>query len=651
MKLYLLDTNIEANSPADRMITSSLYGGDRELRIRQEIMLGIGGLKALAAMGITPTVCHMNEGHAAFMALERVRQLRATTNMTFEEALEATRAGNVFTTHTLVKAGLDEFSVELMDKYFGGYFPHLGINRRQFLSLGRILPDDENEPFKMPVLAIRLSSYLNGVSKLHGQTSREVWGSLWPGLPASEVPITSITNGIHLKTWLADEMMALYERYLGPAWSQTTFDKSVWEHVDQIPDEELWSAHQRCKEQLVVFARKRLVSQMQRRGTCLGELKQAEEALDPEALTIGFARRFVAYKRGDLLLREAERLAAMVNDPDHPVQFIFAGKAHPKDDGGKEIIRHISHFAGQEAVRRRIIFLEDYDIDVARVLVRGVDVWLNNPRRPMEASGTSGMKAAANGVINVSTLDGWWCEGYTPENGWIIGGGECYDDPAYQDAVESQALYSVLENEVIPLFFSRSAGNLPRAWIQKMRASIKWVAARFNTHRMLGEYTRRFYNPSATRYQYLTADAMARVKALAQWKAEIRQAWAEFAVCEVVMGGHNGENGKGLNPRQTQLKVGSELTIRALIKLGRMQPQDVTVELYHGPTDSWGHIRDGVTVRMTHEKTAGDDGQHWFEGRMACHATGQHGVAVRVLPNHRDQVNSYEHGLVLWEKG
>lgn len=650
VKLYLLDTNIDANSPADRMVTSSLYGGDRELRIRQEILLGIGGLKALAAMGITPTVCHMNEGHAAFMALERVRQLRTTANMSFEEAVEATRAGNIFTTHTLVKAGLDEFSVELMDKYFGGYFTHLGINRRQFLSLGRILPDDENEPFKMPVLAIRLSSYLNGVSKLHGQTSREVWGSLWPGLPTREVPITSITNGVHLRTWLADEMAALYERYLGPAWSQTTFDKSVWEQVEQIPDEELWSTHQRCKEQLIVFVRKRLVAQMQRRGTCLAELKQAEEALDPEALTIGFARRFVAYKRGDLLLREAERLAALVNHPECPVQIIFAGKAHPKDDGGKEIIRHIVHFASPEAVRRRIIFLEDYDIDIARVLVRGVDVWLNNPRRPMEASGTSGMKAAANGVINLSTLDGWWCEGYTPENGWIIGGGECYDDPAYQDTVESQALYGVLENEVVPLFFSRSAGNLPRAWIQKMRGSIKSIGPRFNTHRMLGEYTRRFYNPSATRYRYLTDDAMSRAKALARWKSEIRQAWSEFAVCEVVMRAHNGEDGESLNPRQPQLKVGSELTVRALIKIGRMQPQDVCVELYHGPTDSWGHIHDGATVRMVHEKKAGDDGGHWFSGRMACQMTGQHGVAVRVLPNHRDQVNAFEHGLVLWEK-
>jgi starch phosphorylase len=650
LKLYLLDTNIPANSPVDRMVTSSLYGGDRELRIRQEILLGIGGLKALAAMGITPTVCHMNEGHAAFMALERIRQLRSTTNMTFDEAVEATRAGNVFTTHTIVKAGLDEFDVDLMDKYFGSYFPHLGINRRQFLSLGRMLPDDDNEPFKMPVLAIKLSSYLNGVSKLHGQISREVWGSLWPAVPAREVPIVSITNGIHLESWLSGEIGGLYNRYLGPTWSATVFDKSVWEQVDQIPDEELWSAHQRCKDQLIVFARKRLMAQMQRRGMCQGELKRAEEVLDPEALTIGFARRFVAYKRGDLLLRDAERLIRLVNNPDRPVQIVFAGKAHPKDNAGKEIIRNIVHFACQENVRRRIVFLEDYDIDVARFLVRGVDVWLNNPRRPMEASGTSGMKAAANGVLNMSTLDGWWCEGYVPDGGWVIGAGENYESADYQDTVESQSLYNLLENEVVPLFFSRPAGNLPRLWLQKMKTAIKWVAPRFNTHRMLAEYTRRFYSPAAARYHYLTSDTMGRARAIAQWKSEIRQAWPEFAVKEVTMNTKNGNGDEQLNPRQPELKVGSELVVRALIKLGRINPDEVCVELYHGPTDSWGNIREGFAVAMDYEQRAGDDGEHWFSGRMECRTTGQHGVAVRVLPNHPDQSNPYELGLILWEK-
>jgi len=650
VKLYLLDTNIPANSSGDRMITSSLYGGDRELRIRQEILLGIGGLKALAAMGINPTVCHMNEGHAAFMALERIRLLRSMSNMTFDEAVEATRAANVFTTHTIVKAGLDEFEVQLMDKYFGSYFPHLGINRRQFLSLGRMLPDDENEPFKMPVLAIKLSGYLNGVSKLHGQISREVWGSLWPGLPSREVPIVSITNGIHLKTWLSDEMADLYDRYLGPTWSETVFDKSAWENVDQIPDEELWSAHQRCKNRLIVFARKRLMAQMQRRGTCQGELRQAEEVLDPNALTIGFARRFAAYKRGDLLMRDAERLARLLNDPNRPVQILFAGKSHPKDNSGKEIIRHIVHFASQEVVRRRIVFLEDYDIDVARFLVRGVDVWLNNPRRPMEASGTSGMKAAANGVLNLSTMDGWWCEGYCPEGGWVIGGGENYENPDYQDTVESQALYNVLENEVVPLYYSRSADNLPRAWLAKMKACVKRVAPRFNTSRMLADYTRRFYAPAAARYNYLTSDMMSRAKAFAQWKSRIRSAWPEFAVKEVTMNSSNGNGDGQLNPRQPQLKVGAELIIRALVRLGQVDPRDVAVELYHGPTDSWGNIREGFAIPMTHEQRAGDDGEHWFCGRMECRTTGQHGVAVRVLPSHPDQGNPYELGLVLWEK-
>jgi glycogen phosphorylase len=651
IKLYLLDTNIAPNSSVDRMITSSLYGGDRELRIRQELLLGIGGLRALLAMGISPTVCHMNEGHAAFMALERIRQLRSSKNMTFDEAVEATRSGNVFTVHTLVKAGLDEFDVELMDKYFGSYFPHLGVNRRQFLALGRMLPDDEHEAFKMPVLAIRLSGYINGVSQLHGEISRGVWGTLWPGIPEKEVPIIAITNGIHMKTWLADEMGGLFQRYLGPTWSEGVFDKSVWDPMDQIPDEELWSAHQRCKEQLIVFARKRLMSQMQRRGRCHGELKQAEEVLDPEALTIGFARRFASYKRGDLLLRDAKRLAKLLNNPDRPVQIIFAGKAHPKDAGGKEIIRRIVRFASEETVRRRIVFLEDYDIDVARFLVRGVDVWLNNPIRPMEASGTSGMKAAVNGVLNMSTLDGWWPEGYVPDGGWVIGDEEEYPNSEYRDMVEAQSIYSILENEVVPLFYARSGDSLPRNWVRQMKTTIKWVAPRFNTHRMLAEYTRRFYNPAAARYRYLAAEAMTRAKAFSRWKSEIRQAWPEFAVKDVEVNVNQGENAEQLNPRHPQLKVGSELNVRARVKLGHVRPEDVSVQLYYGPTDSWGNIQEGSPAPMSHEQGLDGDGEHWFSGSMQCKTTGQHGVAVRVLPNHPDQANPYDLGLILWEKG
>ena len=662
-KLYLLDTNIPANSPADRMITSSLYGGDRELRIRQEIMLGIGGLKALAAMGIAPTVCHMNEGHTAFMALERIRQIltrderretrderrETIDDRRFDEAVEATRAGNVFTIHTPVKAGIDEFRVGLMDKYFGTYFPHLGINRKRFLGLGRIFPDDDTESFKMPILAIRLSSYVNGVSRLHGEVSREMWASLWPGVPVNEVPITSITNGIHVKNWLSEEMSSLYGRYLGPNWSEETFDDAVWDNVDQIPDEELWRAHQRCREQLVVFARNRLKAQMQRRGTYHTELNRAEEVLDPEALTIGFARRFASYKRANLLLKDTQRLVKLLTDPQRPVQIIFAGKAHPGDTEGKDIVRQVVHFANQPEVRRRVVFIEDYDIDVARYLVRGVDLWLNNPRRPMEASGTSGMKAAINGALNMSTLDGWWCEGYKPEGGWTIGAGENYKDAEYQDMVEMQAIYNLLENEVVPLFYTRSADNLPRAWIRRVKNSIMWIAPRFNTHRMVAEYTRRFYNPAMARWNYLTADSMARAKELARWKAEFRQAWSEFAISDVVMEVTNGQGSEVLNPKQPQLNVGSQLAVKALVKLGKVNPSDISVELYNGPVDSWGNINDGSAVKMEYKEAAGSDGEHWFVGSMQCRRTGQHGAAVRILPKHPDLVDPYEMGLILWE--
>jgi starch phosphorylase len=649
VKLYLLDTNIPANSSTDRMITASLYSGDLEMRIRQEIVLGICGLRALAAMGIKPTICHMNEGHAALMVLERIRQLRNETNMTFAEAVETIKAGNIFTIHTLVKAGLDEFSVELIDKYFANYFQALGISREQFLALGRILPDDAGESFKMPILALRLSNYVNGVSKLHGQVSREVWSSLWPGVPVNEVPVVSITNGIHIKSWLSDEMNSLYERYLGPNWTDETVNSLIWNGVDQIPDGELWQAHQQCKSQMIAFVRDRIKSQMKGRGTYHSELNWAEEVLDAKTLTIGFARRFVAYKRGNLLLRDPQRLVKMLNNPDRPVQIIFAGKAHPKDTEGKEIIRQIVDFASKYDVQRRIVFLEDYDINVARLLVHGVDVWLNNPRRPMEASGTSGMKAAVNGVLNMSTLDGWWCEGYRQDGGWTIGAEQTDNDTGYQDTVESLAIYNLLEDEVIPLFYTRSADDLPRAWLHRVKNSIKWIAPHFNTHRMVMEYTQRFYNPAVAKWRYLTAESMARAKALSTWKSNIKMAWSEFAIKDVQIQVKNGEGNKPLNLSNPQLKVGSQLFINALVKLPKVGPEDVSVELYHGPVDTRGNIRNGSSVRMAYKETTGKDSEHWFTGSMSCGETGRQGVAVRVLPRHADLVNPYELGLILWE--
>jgi len=649
--LYVLDTNVPANSVNDRTITQTLYGGDTETRICQEIVLGIGGLKALYAMGLEPTVCHMNEGHAAFLALERIRKMRSLHNMTFEEAVEVTRAGNVFTVHTPVAAGNDEFPVEMMDKYFGHYFSKLGIHRDQFLGLGRIHPADHNESFKMPVLAMRMSSYRNGVSQLHGEVSRKIWAGLWPDLPNDQVPITSITNGVHAQSWLSAEINSLLERYLGAHWSDEIVDKSIWHNIDQIPDEELWRIHQRCKERLVGFARARLKRQLQRRGAFHTELGWAEEILDPEALTIGFARRFATYKRGNLLLREPHRLLKLLSNTEQPVQFIFSGKAHPRDTAGKDLIRQIVHFASENPqIRRKLIFLEDYDIDIARYMVQGVDIWLNNPRRPMEASGTSGMKAALNGVLNMSTLDGWWCEGYIPDGGWIIGAGEEYDDLSYQDQVESQAIYNLLEQEIVPLFYSRSKDRLPRRWIRRMKNTVKWCAPRFNTSRMIAEYTRRFYNPAAAKWEELTADSMARAKALSLWKAATRTAWGDLQFMDVQVQSVEGQPYASWNGHKPELKVGGELKIMTLVRMGRLKPTDISVQIYHGQVDSVGRVESGLITDMQYvEGSLNPDNIATFAGVLPCRVSGQQGFCPRIMPRHEDLVEPYESGLILWE--
>jgi len=651
--LYLLDTNLSCNSSYDRSITQTLYGGDSEMRICQEIVLGIGGLKGLFALGLEPTVCHMNEGHAAFMALERVRKLKNKHNLTFDEAFEMAKASHVFTVHTPVAAGSDEFPVEMIDRYFGHYYGTLGINREQFLALGRVHSEDSNESFKMPVLALKTSAYRNGVSQLHGEVSRKIWSGLWPELPVAEVPINAITNGVHARTWLSPELNALYERYLGSRWADEAVDKSIWHNLDQVPDEELWRIHQRGKERMVGFSRKRLKRQLQRRGAFHTELSWAEEVLDPEALTIGFARRFATYKRGNLLLQDPQRLIKLLTQTDMPVQFIFAGKAHPRDTAGKELIRQLVHFASKHPeIRRRLIFLEDYDMDIARYMVQGVDIWLNNPRRPMEASGTSGMKAAINGVLNMSTLDGWWCEGYIPDGGWIIGAGEEYDDLSYQDQVEGQAIYNLLEQEVVPLFFNRGKDRLPRRWIRRMKNTIKWCAPRFNTSRMVAEYTRKFYHPADRQWEELTANEMERVKALSSWKAKVRQDWSDLEIRDVQTRAQDGETFTEFGDQQSELSVGSEVQVRAQIHLGRLEPADVAVQVYFGHVDSSGRIKDGQIAEMTYEQDTLDPQRvATFSGTIPCRISGRHGYALRILPQHADLVEPYEPGLILWESG
>jgi starch phosphorylase len=633
--LYLLDTNILQNSQEDRNITAQLYGGDNDTRIRQEMILGIGGIRALRALGRLPTVCHMNEGHSAFCGLERIRALMEENHVDFAAAREAVTAGTCFTTHTPVPAGNDVFPPQLIEHYFSSYLPQLRIDRNEFLGLGRQNPRDQGEPFCMTVLAIRLANVTNGVSQLHGSVSRRMWKNIWPNLPEAEVPICSITNGVHTRSWLAPEMAQLYDRYLGVQWEERPTDHSIWKRVDHIPNGELWRTHERRRERLVAFARHRLREQLKRRGAPPAEIARAEEVLDPDALTLGFARRFATYKRGTLIFRNLERLAAIINDKDRPLQIIFAGKAHPRDHGGKELIAEILHMARRPEFRRRVVFIEDYDINVARFLVQGVDVWLNNPRRPLEASGTSGMKICCNGGLNLSVLDGWWVEGYAQDNGWAIGAGEEYTDLPYQDDVESRAIYDLLEQEIVPLFYTRSSDGLPRGWISLVKRSMSTVCPVFNTNRMVQEYVEKSYWPSSERFARLSTDHLRKAADLAEWRRRLAQGWPQIRVESV--------NAKGADP----MHVGSVLNVEARVSLGNFAPDDVDVQLFHGVVDSFGEIPSPSSVAMSHNGPP--EGGSWtYHGTIPLRSSGQHGFAVRVLPKNHDLSNPFEPGLLVW---
>lgn len=637
--LYLLDTNIECNRPEDRDIADQLYGGDDDMRIRQEILLGIGGVRALEALDLRPAICHMNEGHSAFLALERTRLLMEEHQLSFAEAREAATSGHVFTTHTPVPAGIDWFHPDLVDRYFSHYYPRLGLSRHEFLGLGRVDPDDVNGYFCMAILAMRLANRTNGVSQLHAQVSREMWQEVWPQVPREEVPILGITNGIHSRSWISHDMADLFDRYLGPRWIERPAEQSVWRQVVRIPDEELWRTHERRRERLVAFARRRLCAQLEKRGSQPSEIRLAAEVLDPEALTIGFARRFATYKRSTLLFHDLERLANIVGDRERPVQIIFAGKAHPRDNPGKDLIRQIIHHARRPEFRSRIVFVEDYDMVVARYLVQGVDLWLNTPRRPHEASGTSGMKATANGALNLSILDGWWDEGYTPETGWAIGHREEYDDEQaeYQDQVEANAIYDLLEKDIVPLFYERGRDGLPRGWIAKMKAAMRDHAGVFNTNRMVCQYFDECYLPSAERRQRLMEDDLEQTKSLAAWKAQVRQQWPQIHIERIWME----------RPEGQELKVGDHLQVQAQVHLGELKPTDVAIELFHGLLSAEGVIVRGRALPTLIAQSKGD-GDYIFAGAISCLTSGRHGYALRIVPQHEDMGNPFEMGLVLW---
>lgn len=636
IQLYYLDANIEENSVEDRDITAQLYGGNLKTRIQQEILLGIGGIKALKKLGIKPTIYHMNEGHSAFLSLERIRQLMIDDKLDRKTAREVVFSSNVFTTHTPVPAGNDVFPIEMMQKYFVDYIKQIDMSMEEFLKLGKIDPNNQKEDFCMTVLALNLSAENNGVSELHGHVSREMWKDIWKGVPAKELPIDSITNGIHTLSWISFDMQNLLDRYLGPRWRTKPLEYGIWERVQKIPDAELWRTHERRKERLIDFCRERLKAQIINRGFTKNEINHAEQILTPEALTIGFARRFATYKRGTLLFRDIERLKKIISNPHRPVQIIFAGKAHPHDNGGKELIKNIAEICRREEFRDHIVFLEDYDINVARYMVQGVDVWLNNPRRPLEASGTSGMKVPPNGGLNFSILDGWWDEAYDGQNGWAIGNREEYTDLEYQDEVESNALYNVLENEIIPLYYERGRDDIPRQWVTAMKWSMQTVCPQFSTNRMVADYFNKFYTNASRRYINMTSDDFKKSKELKSWKDNIYSKWSKVSF----------ENTMSEMPSRN-LQVGSKFEVKTIVNLGNIAPDSVRVELYHGKLSMKDEITEPTIVEMKHSSDLGN-GRHSFIGSLECVNTGQSGYAIRMYPYHKDLGYKFDMKMIIW---
>jgi starch phosphorylase len=632
--LYMLDTNTVENHEEDRDITFALYGGDREMRLRQEIVLGIGGIRALRRLGIRPAIYHMNEGHSALANIERIRLLMEENHLSFAEAKDAAYAGSVFTTHTPVPAGIDIFDSSLVGSLLGNYLRSMGLSLDAFMALGSANENGPRNSFNMAIMALKNSSRTNAVSRLHRTVSRRMWQEIWPSLPEVDIPIDSVTNGVHIPSFISDDMGRLLDRYLGRRWAEDPDNVSVWKRVNKIPDAELWRTHERRRERLIAFTRQRLQEQLQRRGGQKEEIHAAGQVLHPEALTIGFARRFATYKRGDLILKDPSRLAKILNHPQHPVQIIFAGKAHPQDAAGKEVIKHIVHLARQPEFRDRIVFIEDYELSVARYMVQGSDIWLNNPRRPLEACGTSGMKAAANGAINMSVLDGWWEEGYQQDLGWAIGCGEEYQDAAYQDFVESHSIYDLLERYAVPLFYDRGKDNLPRGWISLMKNSMLNLAGRFNSHHMLQDYVHQLYLPCALNWKKMEADGFRGAREFTSWAQRVRQNWPALRILE------KKAETRGL------IQFGQTLQVEVILHLGALSPKDLAVDIYYGRVDSKAEFLDRETISL-HDFVQ-QDGKTVFRGAIPCMKVGRFGFRVRLLPAHPLLSNPYSLGLILW---
>ena len=632
VRLYLLDADVDENGPEEVDVTDRLYGGGPEHRIRQEILLGIGGVRALAAVGEPTQVFHSNEGHAGFLGLERLRVLVVENGLSFEDALEAVRAGSVFTTHTPVPAGIDRFPAEMMDHYFSGWAEECGIGMDALMALGHEPDEPRDAPFNMAVMGLRLSGRANAVSKLHGRVSRAMFSSLWPDVPEDEVPIGSVTNGVHAATWTSAEMNSFLSRAVQPAWWDAP--EAAWDRLSDVSDDELWRIREQSRDNLVATVRSRLRLSVMNQGGNDADAAWTEDVLDPRVLTIGFARRFATYKRADLLLSDPDRLKALLLSEDRPVQMVFAGKAHPADDAGKELIRRVATFAADRDVRHRFAFVEDYDMSVARALTQGADVWLNTPRRPMEACGTSGMKASLNGGLNCSVADGWWDECFGGDNGWAISSAEAETDLGRRDGAEAATLFALLERQIVPMFYERNGDIVPHRWVSRVRASLRSLGPFTPASRMVRDYVEEVYEPEAARTNALGADTYAGARRLAGWKTRVRAAWPDVRVT-------------GVTSVPVNAHLGTTQRVEAVVVLGKLGPDDVAVQLMHGHVGHNDELEDPVRETMSPTDPPGE-GMQRFVGEFDCTSPGRYGFTVRVLPSNPDLEWPSDIGLATW---
>ncbi len=634
--LYLLDTDYEANSPEDRQVTHHLYGGDWDNRMKQELLLGIGGVRALRALGLNPTIYHYNEGHAAFAGLERLREYVSTGEYNFHEALELVRASGLFTTHTPVPAGHDAFSEETMGRYLGNCPSWLGIDWRTFMSLGKVHPDDREEKFSMSNLAANLSQNVNGVSKLHGEVSRDIFAGLYPGYLPEELFISHVTNGVHYPTWAAKEWKAIHARVFGEEFKTHHYDKRCFDGIYEISDEEVWETRKLLKTELVRIIKERISDPQLSAHYSPRQIVTIKENLRDDVLTIGFARRFATYKRATLLFSDLDRLDAIVNNPERPVQFIFAGKAHPADGMGQDLIRRIVEISKDPRFIGKIIFVPGYNISLAKRMVQGVDVWLNNPTRPLEASGTSGEKAAMNGVMHFSVLDGWWVEGYQEGAGWALQQERTYDDQNYQNDLDSATIYQILESEIAPAYYDvdPTTGRSAK-WISYIKNTVARVASEFTTNRMLTDYCERFYVPQSLRFRSLLEDGSAAARSIAAWKEKIMGAWNGVEVLS------------NTTPQPSyDLSTGNELSSEVVLRLGELSPEDVGVEMIFTAADSKGRLH--IQETAPYELESFEDGVATFGVSVLPERTGMYQVATRIYPKNALLPHRQDFPLVKW---